>query len=328
MGFHLRKSYNLGGMRLNLSNSGVGFSSGVKGLRVGIDGKGRSYIGGGKGMLRYRKYASTSDFDGEENITVEEESHYIMNADNIPKDLKYTSPKLRIFLLIFWGFVSALFLIECPFAWLVAIGILIYKYCFSSKIKIQELVHNALNLYNNGDLNGAVEVLKNVRTLLAKEEYLKNYIDDTVLHWFLSSDNYQEALNYIEDIPLNNKQNQLITIYYGLEQWESLINLLQQNYSQEELNSAPELLTTLAEAFLKLNQNDVALNVLMQSGLNNKRKMDDGMCMYRYTLGKCYEILGDKKKAVKQFEKIYAYNTNYEDVKTKLEKINNLSKGI
>ena len=327
MGFHLKKSYNLGGIRLNLSNSGVGFSSGVKGLRVGIDGKGRSYISGGKGMLRYRKYASTSDFDSEENITVEDESH-IMNADNIPKDLKYTSPKLRIFLLIFWGFVSALLFLKCPFAWFIFIGILIYKYCFSPKIKIQELVHNALNLYNNGNLNGAVEVLKNVRTLLVNEEYLKNYIDDTILHWFLSSDNYQEALDYIEDIPLNNRQNQLITIYYGLEQWESLINILQQNYSQEELNSEPVLLASLADAFLNLNQNDVALNVLMQSGLNNKHKMNNEMCCYRYVLGKCYEALGDKKKAIKQFEKIYAYDVNYEDVKTKLEKINNLSKGI
>ena len=39
MGFHLRKSFNLGGIRFNLSNSGIGFSTGIKGLRFGVDGK-------------------------------------------------------------------------------------------------------------------------------------------------------------------------------------------------------------------------------------------------------------------------------------------------
>ena len=41
MGFHLRKSFNLGLFKLNFSNSGIGFSTGIKGLRFGIDGKGR-----------------------------------------------------------------------------------------------------------------------------------------------------------------------------------------------------------------------------------------------------------------------------------------------
>ena len=52
MGFHLRKSFKVGAFRFNLSNSGLGFSVGSKGLRLGVDGKGRAYIGGGKGILR------------------------------------------------------------------------------------------------------------------------------------------------------------------------------------------------------------------------------------------------------------------------------------
>ena len=34
MGLRFRKSINLGGLRLNLSNSGVGYSVGKKGFRV------------------------------------------------------------------------------------------------------------------------------------------------------------------------------------------------------------------------------------------------------------------------------------------------------
>ena len=70
-------------------------------------------------------------------------------------------------------------------------------------------------------------------------------------------------MNYINDNALNNKSIQLITIYRNLEQWELLINLIQQNYSQDKLNNDPALTATLADAFLNLNQNEVALNVLM-----------------------------------------------------------------
>ena len=201
-------------------------------------------------------------------------------------------------------------------------GLLVYNYCFSKKIKTSESVNNAFNLYNSGNLSSAVEILKDTRIQLNKE-HLKNYIDDTILYWLISSNNYQDALNYINDNALNNKSIQLITIYRNLEQWELLINLIQQNYSQDKLNNDPALTATLADAFLNLNQNAVALNVLMQSGLSNKRKMNDDMCVYRYILGKCYEATGDKKKAVKQYEKIYAYNVNYQDVKTKLESFTN-----
>lgn len=59
MGFHLKKSINLGPLKLNLSNSGIGISTGAKGLRTGVDSKGRMYVSGGKGVLRYKKYLST-----------------------------------------------------------------------------------------------------------------------------------------------------------------------------------------------------------------------------------------------------------------------------
>jgi hypothetical protein len=51
MGWFLRKSFKLGPVRLNLSKSGLGASAGVKGLRVGLDAKGRRYVAGGRGGL-------------------------------------------------------------------------------------------------------------------------------------------------------------------------------------------------------------------------------------------------------------------------------------
>lgn len=42
MGFRFRKSFNIGPLRINLSKSGVGFSVGTKGFRVGRSAKGKT----------------------------------------------------------------------------------------------------------------------------------------------------------------------------------------------------------------------------------------------------------------------------------------------
>ena len=54
MGFYLRKGFNFGPLRLNLSRSGLGASFGVKGARIGLGPRG-SYIHVGRGGLYYRQ---------------------------------------------------------------------------------------------------------------------------------------------------------------------------------------------------------------------------------------------------------------------------------
>lgn len=53
MGFYLRKSIRVGPVRFNLSKSGVGVSTGIKGFRVGTGPRG-NYIHMGRGGLYYR----------------------------------------------------------------------------------------------------------------------------------------------------------------------------------------------------------------------------------------------------------------------------------
>ncbi|TAE77083.1 MAG: DUF4236 domain-containing protein [Verrucomicrobia bacterium] len=43
MGFYYRKSINLGPFRINLSKSGIGYSVGTRGVRVGTSARGRRY---------------------------------------------------------------------------------------------------------------------------------------------------------------------------------------------------------------------------------------------------------------------------------------------
>jgi hypothetical protein len=43
MAWRFRRSLKLGPLRLNFSKSGIGYSAGVRGFRVGQDAKGRTY---------------------------------------------------------------------------------------------------------------------------------------------------------------------------------------------------------------------------------------------------------------------------------------------
>lgn len=60
MGFGFRKSKNFGGVRLNLSKSGLGVSYGVKGFRVSTNSKGSTLYAGRNGFY-YRKKISGSN---------------------------------------------------------------------------------------------------------------------------------------------------------------------------------------------------------------------------------------------------------------------------
>ena len=62
MGWGFRKSLNVGPLRINASKSGLGYSFGGRGLRVGRDAKGRSYTAAsipGTGIYK-RSYRSTA----------------------------------------------------------------------------------------------------------------------------------------------------------------------------------------------------------------------------------------------------------------------------
>ena len=58
MGWYLRKSFGFGPLRVNLSKSGLGYSLGVRGARIGVNSRG-TYIRMGRGGIYYQKYLQT-----------------------------------------------------------------------------------------------------------------------------------------------------------------------------------------------------------------------------------------------------------------------------
>ena len=59
MGWYLRKSFGFGPLRVNVSKSGIGYSLGVRGARIGANSRG-TYIRMGRGGIYYQKYLQTN----------------------------------------------------------------------------------------------------------------------------------------------------------------------------------------------------------------------------------------------------------------------------
>lgn len=332
MGFHLRKSFNLGGIRLNLSNSGIGFSTGIKGLRVGVDGKGQSYIGGGKGIVRYRKYLGKF-LNADRRNGKPEMNNDMISIDDIPDTLQPFPKWLKIILFITFGVpAELLFLIYgigclfTPDLWILGVIFLGFAYWipyiifFSKKVKMIEYANQAFDAYNNGYFDEAAELFKNAREIMPKHAdwRLLNYFPEMVYQCYVNSNQYQKALDYTQKFIINNRREKIVVCYNKLEKWEELVTHLQKEYTSEERNEHPAVVAMLGEAFLKLGQNEIALETML-TGPVRKRNMDDEMCAFRYTLGKCYETNGDKVNALKQYQKIYSYDVAYEDVTERIE---------
>ena len=61
MGISFRKSVKIGGVRVNFSKSGIGSSTGIRGLRVGVNSRGSSYVSAGTNIMHYRKTFSSKE---------------------------------------------------------------------------------------------------------------------------------------------------------------------------------------------------------------------------------------------------------------------------
>ncbi len=81
MAFYLRKGINFGPIRVNLSKSGLGFSAGVTGARIGINSKGQTYVHGGRHGLYYRKNLSSGGRSSSSNYGYSERMYHAMDTE-------------------------------------------------------------------------------------------------------------------------------------------------------------------------------------------------------------------------------------------------------
>ena len=115
MGFYLRKSFRAGPIRLNLSKSGLGASVGVKGLRIGTNARGRSYIQAGRKGLYYRK-----------NLSQKTKSH------SEPADAMPLLKAIGVLILLFVVYLVIKLFIEIPALPITILVIVLLAYGFTA----------------------------------------------------------------------------------------------------------------------------------------------------------------------------------------------------
>jgi predicted RND superfamily exporter protein len=68
VGTFFRKSFNLGPARVNVSKSGVGGSIGPKGIRVGVNAKGSTYVRGGAGGVYFNNHLNSTPVTARDSV--------------------------------------------------------------------------------------------------------------------------------------------------------------------------------------------------------------------------------------------------------------------
>jgi hypothetical protein len=147
-----RKKIKVGGIHLNLSKSGLGISTGIKGLHVGINSSGKTYLSGGAHGLYYRSnIGSTRSFinDSQTGIFHQKQVAEILNVDKNSND-GTTFWFIIGIIFFFFGFVFHLLFV--PASVLIAAfinkrikrrrSIQHDKYIFNTILKIKELVND------------------------------------------------------------------------------------------------------------------------------------------------------------------------------------------
>lgn len=187
--FHKRKK--IGGFNFNFSKNGIGTSIKLfKGVNIGVNAKGRTYMSGGLMGLRYRHYLD----DNKENNNVEEKPKTLM--DVIPKQYKnnglITTLKVIFYLLTF-ELCCCIFLLIVPSAneyfvkemqaepitfnftiqLFVLIAIISYFIFFSKRAKQRRYMSNFITSMYKDDGNAALIELQNIIDLEKKEKLIK-----------------------------------------------------------------------------------------------------------------------------------------------------------
>ena len=344
MGFSFKKSKNFGGFKVNLSKSGIGFSTGVKGFRVSAGPNGVNLNAGRNGRY-YRKKLSTSDENVEDDENVET---YTTSEDNSLKeqtiyDKKYTLDWISNFEDFVQSQISYsykvtgspyrtpkefdrpsltgwyIFAFICLFVqFLIGLSVIAILFYYSIKLKksdkaIAEKRYNeALAFYRDKKYDAAIDCYKEI---LEKFPILQ--IKQAITACFIKKKDYQSALEQSNSYCYSDADKiRVVELLFCTEKYTELINYIQ-NFS-DKLKENVEVITLLGLSYLKLENFEKALEVLSLGPTKKRTKIDYFLAQYFYALGSTYEKLQQNDKAITQFKKVAIYNEDFSDIKRKL----------
>jgi len=235
MGFHLRKTFKTGLFNFNLSNSGIGTSFGVKGFRFGVDGKGRTYIGGGKGIFRYRQYLTSSSND---NVI-------ILNEVECPS----VSLLRRTSRLIIGYIIGLLLIILNPSKnYTVEQTIISYNilWLYFSPLILNVLlgIKNTAGFITLNFISGWTVVVPIIQILMSCIKFIQKRIQSKpenekrekirLIKEYNQNGQYQEALDLLDSSDFGETRQLKMRLLAKLERYQDVINMLQKEFTEDE----------------------------------------------------------------------------------------------
>lgn len=322
MSLRFRRSIRIAkGVRLNFSKSGVGVSAGPRGMKVGIGPRGayRSIGIPGTGLYDFEylsKGSSKATKSAQQTTTVAQPA-----GQTIP-----VPPEIKVSTVPIWVFIASLIaLFNWPaLGFLALIGsiFLFIKSYQSPAGQSHRLMAAGNKAFNKGNYESALQSFISVTELFPEAASLYKVIGEL----YISQKDYENAVSAFEKFLSQESGDYVTQFQYAAtlaetERYREAIPILQG--LPQELRSNIWVITLLGTVFLKTNQPELALSVL-EKGPIRKRNMDTGMIEFRYTLATAYKETGDKKKALREFRKVYAEDMAYLDV---YEQLNALDEG-
>ncbi len=308
MGLRFRKSIKLGLVKVNLSKSGIGLSTGIRGARIGMNSRGTYSSVGIPGTGVYSmSYGSSS---------TRKTSAATSNAGVAPA-IPSRSIQTKTSSGLFWiGAADVLLLFVQFVVGIIAIGLTLAFYFLylkkqpSYQAKMQ--LHDAKAAYKSGYYQKAADGFEAAYAFFPNDKAIA----------LLAASSYSQLQQYDKAVKLMEEyravhpedvemQKALARWYNELSEKDKALSILQALDVEQAKDSGTLLL--MADILSNKGLDTAAIEVLKRAPLA-KRTLTSDLVEVIYALGLLYEKTGDTKHARSSFERVYAYDATFKDI--------------
>ena len=306
-------------VRLNVGKRGIGVSVGVKGLRAGIGSRGAYTSVGvpGTGLYSVNYMRQRSKANKPAPRVTSDSSNASLGILEPPLDIRRPGAG--------WTGAAVLcILIGLAYHPLIVVGLGIVAYLIyrgqTPGGKAFSNFAQGSRAYSAGAYDTAAEAFRQ-----ALEEYPSaTRVNGALGAALRRAGKAEEAVlpleAYRELCPGPEADLELSHALCGCERYQEAVPLLQG--LPEPLSQAPPIVNMLGLTFISMGKPQLAIEAL-KKGPVLKRTWDDDKIMCHYLLGMAYKDAGEKRKALREFNKVYAQDSTFMDVKEHLEALQN-----
>ena len=322
MSWRFRKSINLGGVKVNLSKSGVGMSVGGKGFRAGIGPKGPYQSMGIPGTGLYSvNYASS----GSKNAPARTPAGSVPVSSSVGFEQMPSHGALGLGTMFKSG---CLFFTPLPmliFGWkiaAIAAAVILLIYLVEKKSDVGKEAALYSGVLEKVSTNRYEEAVAGLHELSQRPKPAAG-LHLALGYCYLKSGQREQALNeyrgYVEKVPSDTATAVRFAGYLIEEnRLEEALAILDR---MPPLPSLGLILTWMkGMCLLGLERPALAIEVLKTAPLRQKLP-DPTLTSIRYTLGRAYELSGNRERAAALFRRVYADNANYQGIQDALARV-------